>query len=221
MVMVGTSRAYSALGLFSLGYFVSEAVRVFYRRRTRPKRLAATAYVCDEWALTLETAREMDEAGGLPSTATPAGDDVATQLTRLAELALSTVQETAKAVQALTARGGASEASHLTRLCERALADVAQSARRIGATRSPLATVDADARSPPPPPPLPMPPTPHRIDFPVEESSTRAILESLESLDNLVSSDLETASASPLWSFEVSRLREMEASSDDDDDDSG
>jgi len=43
------------LGFFSLGYFVSEAVRIYLRKRKPPK--AITASVCDEWTLTLETAR--------------------------------------------------------------------------------------------------------------------------------------------------------------------
>ena len=31
--MNGPSRSYYALGFFGLGYFVSEAVRIYYRRR--------------------------------------------------------------------------------------------------------------------------------------------------------------------------------------------
>ena len=95
----------------------------YFARRSRPERLAATPFVCDEWALTCETARELDNAGGYPTPPEPdSAPDAAAQLAGLAELALSTVRETAVAVAALTARGGdATSATHLTQLCERAL----------------------------------------------------------------------------------------------------
>ena len=227
-MMMGSSPArwYSGLGLFSLGYFVSEAVRVYFQRRSRPERLAATPFVCDEWALTCETARELDAAGGYPSPPAPDADaaaapDAAAQLAKLAELALATVRETAVAVAALTARGGdAASATQLTVLCERALGTVTLTARRIAAAeapRTPRRIDPAASSSSPPPPPPPSPPrgspTPRRIE---------STLDVLERLDSLVSSDLEVAAkeearpVSPCWSVEVSRLSEMDSSDSED-----
>lgn len=155
MSRANTVYGITGLGLFSLGYFVSEAVRVYFRKKERKeKAIAEAAYVCDEWALTLETAKEMDEAGGSPCAAVATHRDEAVeaetaeesdQLTKLSELALSTVSETAKAIQSLSARGEETSASQLTRLCELALSTVsvcvartnAPPSRHVGIPRSP------------------------------------------------------------------------------------
>jgi hypothetical protein len=178
------------LGFFSLGYFVSEAVRIYLRKRKPPK--AITASVCDEWTLTLETARELDEAGGGARRGALPRDAQASRLAELAAMALATVSETARAVRELGARGD--DAADLTRLCATALETVSLSARRIAAN---AATPPRRRRRPP------------ADEDPLEPSTEKLIA----SLHDRVSEDLSESLGPPdgraspdVWAWTVQEL---------------
>ena len=178
------------LGFFSLGYFVSEAVRIYLRKRKPPK--AITASVCDEWTLTLETARELDEAGGGARRGALPRDAQASRLAELAAMALATVSETARAVRELGARGD--DAADLTRLCATALETVSLSARRIAAN---AATPPRRRRRPP------------ADEAPLEPSTEKLIA----SLHDRVSEDLHESLGPPdgraspdVWAWTVQEL---------------
>ena len=178
------------LGFFSLGYFVSEAVRIYLRKRKPPK--AITASVCDEWTLTLETARELDEAGGGARRGALPRDAQASRLAELAAMALATVSETARAVRELSGRGD--DAADLTRLCATALETVSLSARRIAAN---AATPPRRRRRPP------------ADEDPLEPSTEKLIA----SLHDRVSEDLSESLGPPdgraspdVWAWTVQEL---------------
>ena len=228
--MNGPSRSYYALGFFGLGYFVSEAVRIYYRRRQPRKQITS---VCDEWALTLETARELDEMGGgarADEDGPPRSrEEQNSRLASLSEMALATVAETARAVRELGGLGDdGSRATQLTRLCDLALQSVNLTAKRIAANalaeppdrlaadrtpprrsakarRSLSACEDLDsARS-------------RAVDLNVLEDDDVAPTERLiATLHDRVSSDLESLAPSSPW---ATTLRELESSSDSDDED--
>ena len=178
------------LGFFSLGYFVSEAVRIYLRKRKPPK--AITASVCDEWTLTLETARELDEAGGGARRGALPRDAQASRLAELAAMALATVSETARAVRELGARGD--DAADLTRLCATALETVSLSARRIAAN----AATPPRRRRRPPADEAPLEPTTEKLIASLHDRVSEDLHESLGPPDGRASPDV--------WAWTVQEL---------------
>ena len=178
------------LGFFSLGYFVSEAVRIYLRKRKPPK--AITASVCDEWTLTLETARELDEAGGGARRGALPRDAQASRLAELAAMALATVSETARAVRELSGRGD--DAADLTRLCATALETVSLSARRIAAN----AATPPRRRRRPPADEDPLEPSTEKLIASLHDRVSEDLSESLGPSDGRASPDV--------WAWTVQEL---------------